>query len=415
MDVRPRVLLVIGTRPEAIKLAPLVQALRRRRQVRSIVCLTGQHPELAREVLEYFRIRPAVELRVMRPGQALPDLLARCLYGLQRVLDRARPDCLVVQGDTTTALAGSLVAFYARVPLVHIEAGLRTDDLSQPWPEEFQRRAITLAAALHGAPTVEAADNLRREGVPESRIHVTGNTVVDALVWAVRRERARDTFWQRRYPLLAGRRLVIVTAHRRENHGPPLEDICQAVLALAGRFPDTVLLCPVHPHPQVQSVMRSTLAGQENVLLTDPLAYGEFAWLLDQARLLLTDSGGLQEEACVLGKRVLVLRETTERPEAVACGLAQLVGTQTELIVTRASSILDSSGCPGREGPPGSIPTVLPFPNCPFGDGRAAERIARLIVENVMSPASSKRASAGEVELVESPRSSTSGDNLPVR
>jgi UDP-N-acetylglucosamine 2-epimerase (non-hydrolysing) len=374
LPLRP--LLVIGTRPEAIKLAPVIAECRRRANVAPLVCLTGQHQELLEGVVDYFDLRPDYQLDAMRPGQGLAALTARLLDRLDDVLTGSDPDCVVVQGDTTSALAASLAAFYRQLPLVHVEAGLRTDSVQAPWPEEFNRRVASLAATLHCAPTPRAAANLLAAGVDPAKVHVTGNTVIDALLQTVDRERRRAAFWQARHRAWHGRQMVLITSHRRENLGEALAKICDAIAALAKRFPETAFVWPVHLNPQVQRAV-AALRSCDNIHLLPPAAYPEFVWLMDRATLILTDSGGVQEEAPSLGKRVLVLRETTERPEAIECGAAELIGAQQRAIVDRVTQLLaDETQCGRRR----SIPN-------PFGDGQASQRIVDLLLAHV--PASS--------------------------
>jgi UDP-N-acetylglucosamine 2-epimerase (non-hydrolysing) len=362
-------LIVIGTRPEGIKLAPVVlQCAQRGESLRPIVCASGQHRDLLAPVLDYFGIVPDVDLAAMSPGQSLSELTARCLQGLQGVIARERPDCVVVQGDTATTLAAALAAFYERVPLVHIEAGLRTGDLQAPWPEEFNRRTVTLAAAVHCAPTRVAAAALTAEGVPANRIHITGNTVVDALLWTVERERQSTSPWPARHAYLNGAPMVLVTGHRRENFGSGVAQLCEALSRLAARYPGVQFVYPVHPNPNVHGPVHRALAGRTNVHLTEPAAYPEFVWLMDRATLILTDSGGVQEEAPSLGKPVLVMRDSTERPEALASGAIELVGSSAATIESRVSSLLQS--CSQRRPPAVANP---------FGDGQAAVRIVDLL------------------------------------
>ncbi len=376
----PRSLIVLGTRPEAIKLAPLVAALSRRGAPPAVLS-TGQHGELMKPVLDYFEIVLERDLGLMKPGQPLSVLLARCLEGLDARIAAAPPDCVVAQGDTTTVLAAALAAFHRGVPFVHVEAGLRTRDVSKPFPEELNRRATTLATALHCAPTEGAAANLLKEGVPRERIHVTGNTVVDALLAAVAREKERGDEWRERFPQLGERPLVLITGHRRENFGEGLKQVCDAIAALARRREDATFIYPAHLNPNVRGPVREALAGLPNVHVIAPSPYPEFVWLMSRATVILTDSGGVQEEAPSLGKPVLVLRDETERPEAVACGSAELVGTSRDAIVKRTLQLLASDGERARFAAVAS----------PFGDGRAAERIADLILARAFSVLSSPR------------------------
>jgi len=293
-----RPLLVLGTRPEAIKMAPIVAACRAREgEIEPLICFTGQHDEMLRQVTDYFEIEPDFDLKVMSPGQTLAQLTSKCLLALDETIATVRPDCVVAQGDTTSVLAASLAAFYRRVPFVHVEAGLRTRDLSAPWPEEFNRRVAGVSTALHCAPTSHAAENLRLEGVPAHQIRVTGNTVIDALMVTLSRERMNDARWQIKYDWLTERDLVLVTVHRRENHGGPLAGICGAIADLAAEFPNTAFLLPVHLNPQVQEIVRRRLGEIDNLQLTPPLAYPEFVWLMQRSKLIVSDSGGIQEEA----------------------------------------------------------------------------------------------------------------------
>lgn len=368
-----RMLLVFGTRPEAVKMAPIVLECRRRSdRVQPIVCVTGQHREMLTQITDYFGIRADVDFQLMSHGQSLSRFTARCLAQLEEVLVEYRPDCLVAQGDTTSVMAASLAAFYARLPLVHVEAGLRTGNLQSPWPEEFNRRVTTLAATLHCAPTSQAADNLLREGVAPDRVHVTGNPVIDALFATLQRERVNQKHRRSTYAMLGERQLVLITGHRRENFGDGMERICRAIATLAEMFPEVMFLYPVHLNPQVQSPVRALLGGRSNIYLRPPASYPEFVWLMDRATLILTDSGGIQEEATALGKPLFVMRETTERPEAVELGLGELVGTSVERISTAVGQLL-SGRMPGKRAE---------LATCPYGDGHAARRIVDLVIRH---------------------------------
>ena len=364
-------LLTFGTRPEAIKMAPVVHECRRRADcIDTIVCLTGQHREMLDQVTDYFGIEADCDLDLMTPNQTLAEVTARCITGLDAVLAERRPHCVVAQGDTTTVMAAALAAFYRRVPFVHVEAGLRTGNMDAPWPEELNRRVAGLATALHCAPTARAADNLLREGVSNSSVHVVGNTVIDALLWTVSRERGCDRPWREKYAMLGDRPMVLVTGHRRENFGDGMEHICEAVALLARRFPHVEFLYPVHLNPNVREPVGRLLAGLPNVRLTEPAPYPEFVWLMDRSTMILTDSGGVQEEAPSLRKPVLVMRGTTERPEAVDAGAVELVGTDVQLIVDRASLLLsDRAAYRSRQ-----------IDESPYGDGRAAARIVELML-----------------------------------
>lgn len=365
-----RACVVMGTRPEAIKLAPLMKACERRRDIEPWVCSTGQHREMLTQVTEYFAIPIAVDLNLMLPNQSLAGLTARCLEGLDRVLSSRSPDCVIAQGDTTTVMAAALAAFYRRIPFVHVEAGLRTGNLQSPWPEELNRRIAGLTTALHCAPTRRAAQNLIQEGVPPHTVHVTGNTVVDALLWAVHRERNRQAYWQDKHACLGNRRMVLITGHRRENFGQGFDNICRAIRTLADSFPDVEFVYPVHLNPNVQEPVHRVLGNVPNVHLLAPAAYPEFVWLMDRATLILTDSGGVQEEAPSLKKPILVMRDTTERPEALEAGAVELVGTDAEAIVAGVSRLLTDPVEYARRQ----------LERNPYGDGQAAERIIDLVV-----------------------------------
>ena len=369
---RVRALLIMGTRPEAIKMAPVVAACRgRSSHIEPLVCFTGQHNEMLRQVTDYFAIRPDFDLKAMAPGQSLAQLTSKILIGLEEIMTATRPDWVVVQGDTTSVLAAALAAFYHSVPLVHVEAGLRTGNLNAPWPEEFNRRIASVATTLHCAPTPRAAQQLRAEGVCKERVRVTGNTVVDALKFVQERERARRDYWVQRHAWLGDRPLVLVTAHRRENHGAGLSDIFSAVAELARRFPDTQFVFPVHLNPSVQSAAKEHLGGIDNVRLLEPLAYPEFVWFMDRSKLIVSDSGGIQEEAPSLAKPVVALRECTERSEAVEAGGVVCVGSSKQRIVETVTRLLTDNA---------AYASMQVFRN-PFGDGHAAERIVEWMLE----------------------------------
>jgi UDP-N-acetylglucosamine 2-epimerase (non-hydrolysing) len=361
-----KILTVFGTRPEAIKLAPVVRALEADPRFVSVVCVTGQHRDMLDQMLDFFGMAAAHDLDLMQPDQGLTSLAARTLTHLQPVLDAERPDWLVVQGDTTTAMAAALAAFYNRIRVAHVEAGLRTRDKRAPYPEEVNRRMIAAAADLHLAPTEAARAALLAEGEPENHVVVTGNTGIDALYWTRERVRAGLVAAPEGIEsLLAGRRLVLVTAHRRENFDGGLKQICEAIQALTARFEDIAVVLPVHPNPNVKGPIESALAGLPRVHLTRPVDYGPFVWLLDRAALVLTDSGGIQEEATALGKPMLVMRDVTERPEAIASGNGLLVGPHQAAIVEHACRLLSD---------PQAL-AAMSRPSPVFGDGRAAERI----------------------------------------
>ncbi len=366
-----RPLLIFGTRPEAIKMAPVVhECLRRTDRIEPIVCVTGQHREMLAQVTDYFGIKAELDLELMQPSQTLAGLTARCLTGIDDAIVRFAPDCVVGQGDTTTVMAASVAAFYRHVPFVHVEAGLRTYDLQAPWPEEFNRRVAGIVAALHCAPTQRAADALLKEGTTANAVHVTGNTVIDALLWATERERANDTPWRKKYANLGDRRMALITGHRRENFGAGFEAICGAIAKLAERFPAVEFIYPVHLNPNVQGPVYRILGDRKNIHLVPPAPYPEFVWLMDRSTVILTDSGGVQEEAPSLHKPVLVMRDTTERPEAVEAGAVELVGTSAERIVERMTLLLTDE----QEYRRRQIETN------PYGDGTAAKRIVDLML-----------------------------------
>lgn len=362
-------LFVFGTRPEAIKLCPLIHHLRLRHPFRVLVCVTAQHRSLLDQVLQVFDVHPDFDLNLMQPRQTLSELTARMMTGLEPVLTGAQPDMVLVQGDTASTLCGSLAAFYQRVPVAHVEAGLRTGDLAHPFPEEANRVLTGRLATLHFPPTEGAADNLRREGVPASQITVTGNTGIDALL-EIQRRLEDGSLPAVSWPWPDdGRKLVLVTSHRRESFGSGIEQICQALTELAHR-PDTRIAFPVHPNPQVEQAVRIWLEGRERVHLLEPQPYVPFVDLMRRAHLILTDSGGVQEEAPSLGKPVLVMREKTERPEAVEAGTSRLVGTSRQRIVEEASLLLDDTADYERRS----------RMHNPYGDGRASERIGECLM-----------------------------------
>jgi UDP-N-acetylglucosamine 2-epimerase (non-hydrolysing) len=368
-----RVLSIFGTRPEAIKMAPLALALAADARFDARVCVTGQHREMLDQVMRLFGLAADHDLAVMRPGQDLTGTATAILTGLAHVFATDRPDIVLVHGDTLTTLAASLAAYWHQIPVGHVEAGLRTGDLYSPWPEEANRKLTGGLAALHFAPTRAAADNLLAENVDPATIAVTGNTVIDALLDVVARLRTDRTLHAdiaHDLPLPApGRRLVLVTGHRRENFGAGFERICAALARLADRFPDCDFVYPVHLNPNVQEPVRRLLSDRANVKLIAPLDYLPFVAMLDAATLVLTDSGGVQEEAPSLGKPVLVMRDTTERPEAVEAGTVRLVGTDTDRIVTEATRLLTDA----------DAHAAMAAVHNPYGDGKAVPRIVEAL------------------------------------
>ncbi len=369
------ILLVFGTRPEVIKLAPVIRKLRSwPTSVRVTLCATGQHRDMLDSALAAFDLAADVDLDAMQAGQTPTGLLSRLLARLEPVLIEQKPDVVVVQGDTTTVMAGALAGFLHGCRVAHVEAGLRTRDRRAPFPEEVNRRVAGVTADDHFAPTSRACDNLLSEGVPAERIHLTGNTVVDALDWMVARVAQRPLPPQLD---IGERRLVLVTAHRRESFGPPFRQLCNALRDIAERFDDVELIYPVHLNPNVQQPVREILGDCPRVRLVDPLPYTDFVALLSRATLILTDSGGIQEEAPGLGKPTLVLREKTERPEAVAAGVVQLVGTDRERIVSAATRLLAEPAAYAAMARRVAV----------YGDGLAAQRICEVLVEGRMRTA----------------------------
>jgi UDP-N-acetylglucosamine 2-epimerase (non-hydrolysing) len=364
-----KVLTIFGTRPEAIKMAPLVLALSQDAAFESKVCVTAQHREMLDQVLRLFEITPDYDLNIMKPGQGLTEITSRILTGLKPVLDEFKPDVVLVHGDTTTTLSASLAAFYHQIAVGHVEAGLRTGDLSSPWPEEGNRLLTGHLARWHFAPTENARSNLTRENIPESRIFVTGNTVIDALLWVRDRFNSDASLAQQlanTYPFLdASKKLILVTGHRRESFGGGFERICSALADIARQHPDVQIVYPVHLNPNVSEPVNRILAGIDNIVLIDPQDYLPFVYLMDKAYLILTDSGGVQEEAPSLGKPVLVMRETTERPEAVDAGTVRLVGTDPAKIVKEVNRLLSD------ENEYNSMSRA----HNPYGDGHACRHI----------------------------------------
>lgn len=371
-----KVLTVFGTRPEAIKMAPLVQALSQDPAFESRLCVTAQHREMLDQVLRLFKLEPDYDLNIMRPEQGLTEITCRILEGMKTVLLDFRPDIVLVHGDTTTTLAASLAAFYQQIPVGHVEAGLRTGDLASPWPEEGNRKLTGHLARLHFTPTSQSRQNLLQENLPDSRIIVTGNTVIDALLWV--RDRVLDDSnlnaqLAARYPFLdPDKKLVLVTGHRRESFGGGFERICSALAQIARQHPEAQIVYPVHLNPNVSEPVNRILSGIENIILIEPQEYLPFVWLMNRAWLILTDSGGIQEEAPSLGKPVLVMRDTTERPEAVDAGTVKLVGTDIARIVASVSELLSDD----------KAWQAMSHAHNPYGDGKACGRILQALKDN---------------------------------
>ena len=371
---RPRILTVFGTRPEAIKLFPVVRALQAAGGIETVTCVTAQHRGLLDQVLAIAGLTPDIDLDLMEPGQSLDRLTARLLTGLGEVIDRVRPDRVVVQGDTATAMVGALAAYYRKIPVAHVEAGLRSGDIYQPWPEEVNRRIVAPIADLHFAPTATAAAALARENVTAG-VHVTGNTVIDALHWTRGRIAETPALAGDLDPLaarFAGKRIVLVTTHRRENFGDGMAAIARGIARIAARD-DVAVIFPMHPNPNVGAVMDEWLGTPDNVARIAPLDYPHFIRALELCDLALTDSGGVQEEAPALGKPVLVMRDTTERPEGIAAGTARLIGTDEARIVSEVFTLLDDK----------TAYSAMARAHNPFGDGHASTRIARIIADDV--------------------------------
>jgi len=371
-----KVLTVFGTRPEAIKMAPLVQALSQDPAFESRLCVTAQHREMLDQVLRLFKLEPDYDLNIMRPEQGLTEITCRILEGMKTVLLDFRPDIVLVHGDTTTTLAASLAAFYQQIPVGHVEAGLRTGDLASPWPEEGNRKLTGHLARLHFTPTTRSRQNLLQENLPDARIIVTGNTVIDALLWV--RDRVLDDSHLNaqlaaRYPFLdPDKKLVLVTGHRRESFGGGFERICSALAQIARQHPEAQIVYPVHLNPNVSEPVNRILSGIENIILIEPQEYLPFVWLMNRAWLILTDSGGIQEEAPSLGKPVLVMRDTTERPEAVDAGTVKLVGTDIARIVASVSELLSDD----------DAWQAMSHAHNPYGDGKACGRILQALKDN---------------------------------
>jgi UDP-N-acetylglucosamine 2-epimerase (non-hydrolysing) len=366
-----KVAVIFGTRPEAIKMFPVVHALKAQSGIETRVIVTAQHREILDQVLDIAKIVPDVDLNVMQANQTLDDLLARLVTGLGKVFDAEKPDRILVHGDTLTTMAATISAYFRKIPVGHVEAGLRSGDIYHPWPEEVNRKVTGAVADLHFAPTQMSYDALRAENVPAERIHVTGNTVIDALIATTQRIKDEPHLASGLDELaarFAGKSILAVTSHRRENFGEGMVNIARAIAEIASR-PDIAVIFPVHPNPNVRPAMEAELAGRDNVALIDPLDYPHFVRLLDMCHIALTDSGGVQEEAPSLGKPVLVMRDTTERPEGVVSGTAKLVGTDKSRIVTEIFTLLDDK----------AAYSAMSRAHNPYGDGTAAQQIARIV------------------------------------
>jgi UDP-N-acetylglucosamine 2-epimerase (non-hydrolysing) len=368
-----KILTVFGTRPEAIKMAPLVKLLAQQAEFDSRVCVTAQHRQMLDQVLELFDIKPDYDLNIMKPGQTLSGITTEILSRIESVLVDFKPDLVLVHGDTSTTFCTTLAAFYQRIAVGHVEAGLRTGNIYSPWPEEANRKLTSVLTKLHFAPTQQSQDNLLQEAIPADSIHVTGNTVIDALLWVKDKLQTDTTInenLRKKFPFLRDdARLVLITGHRRENFGDGFEQICAAIAKLAADFPGVDYLYPVHLNPNVLEPVNRILQGVSNVHLIEPQDYLPFVYLMTRAYIILTDSGGIQEEAPSLGKPVLVMRDTTERPEAISAGTVKLVGTNSAIIIDAVSTLLTNQDEYNH----------MSFAHNPYGDGKACERIVTII------------------------------------
>ena len=379
-----KIIVVFGTRPEAIKLAPVIRELKAKgSEFEASVCVTAQHREMLDQVLRLFKITPDYDLDIMRYNQNLFDVTTKSLEGLRKVLELSQPDVVMVQGDTTTTLAASLAAYYSKIPIAHVEAGLRTYDKYQPFPEEKNRHLTTVLTDYHFAPTEWAKGNLLRENIPEEKIWVTGNTVIDALFFASSRQKSETSqrhwlnYFKEKWAISLNtnnRKVVMVTGHRRESFGEGFENICSALSEISEKRKDVIIVYPVHLNPNVQKPVKSILNGKSNIRLIEPLEYEPFVFLMNHSHIILTDSGGIQEEAPSLGKPVLVMRNMTERPEGVEAGTIKLVGTDKKKIVNETMKLLDDAD---------AYKTMARAIN-PYGDGKSASRIVKIIKDYIV-------------------------------
>lgn len=374
-----KVLIVFGTRPEAIKMAPLVKAFQKEEKIELSVCVTAQHREMLDQVLEIFDITPNFDLNVMQPHQDLFDVTSKIIFGLRDVLNSFHPDIVLVHGDTTTAFAASVAAFYGQIKVGHVEAGLRTGNIYSPWPEEGNRRLIGTLACYHFAPTASSANNLIRENKESNRVVITGNTIIDALFFTLEKIKHNKALEikivksiESQYKF-KNKKIILVTWHRRENFGDAFINICEALKIVALRNPGIDIVYPVHLNPNVQKPVRNMLSDISNIYLIDPLQYEQFVYLMDKSYFIITDSGGIQEEAPSLGKPVLVMRDITERPEAVHAGTVKLVGTSKDFIVEEAQKLLDDL----------NVYNAMSKAHNPYGDGKACERIVDYVITNL--------------------------------
>jgi len=371
-----KVLIIFGTRPEAIKMAPLVHACKKEMQIDSKVCVTSQHREMLDQVLQLFQIKPDFDLDIMSQGQTLTEVTAKILLNLKPILQEYKPDLVLVHGDTATTFAASLAAYYEKIEVGHIEAGLRTGDIYSPWPEEANRKLTSALTQYHFAPTKGSKENLLIEGIPENNIVVTGNTVIDALFWVKSKLESDDALtaeMSTKFNFLdETKKLILVTGHRRESFGVGFERICEALKKIAKAHPDIQILYPVHLNPNVQEPVNRLLKNLPNIFLIDPQPYLPFCYLMDKSTIILTDSGGIQEEAPSLGKPVLVMRDTTERPEAIDAGTVLLVGTDIDLILNKVNMLLNDDDAYSK----------MSMAHNPYGDGSSCKRIVSHIISN---------------------------------
>jgi len=367
-----KLLFIFGTRPEAIKMAPVIhECYKHPNQLETKICITGQHKEMLDQVLDFFQLKGDYDLELMKPDQTLFDLTSKGLLAIQKVLNEYEPDIVIVQGDTTTALAGALAAFYKKTKLAHVEAGLRSGDKYSPFPEEINRKMISLVTDLHFAPTQKAVDNLQHENVSKG-IYLTGNTVIDALLWTAEKVR-NENGYAKAFPFLKeNNKIVLITGHRRESFGEPFENICDAILSLATKYPEAQFIYPVHLNPNIQKVVKKKLSDQKNIFLIHPLDYPHLVWLMDRSSFILTDSGGIQEEAPTLGKPVLVMRDVTEREEGITAGTAILVGTSKEKIIAESIKLMEDKD---------AYDNMSKAVN-PYGKGDSAKQIVEILLKD---------------------------------
>ncbi len=376
-----KVLFIFGTRPEAIKMAPLIKEVEKSAGLQARVCVTAQHRQMLDQVLRIFNIEPDYDLDIMTSNQSLFDITSRVVSGLQKILADEKPALVVVQGDTTTTFAGALAAYYTRTSVAHVEAGLRTGNKFAPFPEEINRRLTSVITDIHLPPTEWARDNLLKEGVDPSTVYVTGNTVIDALFYVVDGLRKSNPHFERLFDGIDfNKRMVLITGHRRENFGEGFINICEAIRELAQNKPDVEFVYPVHFNPNVRGPVNKILNGITNVHIIEPLDYEPFVYAMDRSHIILTDSGGVQEEAPSLGKPVLVMRDTTERPEALKAGTVRLVGTDRKKIVGGVTKLLDDAG----------EYSSMSRAHNPYGDGKASQRIVRIFEENLQKSSAAK-------------------------